>query len=98
MSTRPAMRTPCACNSPAATTVNAKAKQKLIRVLPKTPPMHGSGSKTALFGKPKFCGCRKISKWCVMFAVNPLTSARRSIVIIIRRQRSKAIDALRIAG
>jgi hypothetical protein len=43
----------CANNSPAATTVNANAKQKLIRVLPETPPMYGNGSKMALFGKHK---------------------------------------------
>jgi hypothetical protein len=68
----------------------------LIRVLPKTPPIKVNGSKTALFCKPKFCGCRKILKSCVLFAVNPLTAARHSIVLfIIRRQRSMAIDALR---
>ena len=43
----------CADNSPAATTVNAKAKQKLIRVLPQTPPMDTSGSKRVLLGKQK---------------------------------------------
>jgi hypothetical protein len=43
----------CADNSPAATTVNAKAKQKLTRALPKTPPMDMSGSKRVLLGKQK---------------------------------------------
>jgi len=44
---------PCADKSAVATTVNAKAKHKLIRFLPKTPPIRHSGSKTALFGKRK---------------------------------------------
>jgi len=44
----PARRTPCARNSPAATTVNAKAKQKLIRVLPKTPAHQGQWIKNSL--------------------------------------------------
>jgi hypothetical protein len=43
----------CADNSRVATTVNAKAKQKLIRVLPQTPPMDTSGSKRVLLGKQK---------------------------------------------
>ena len=43
----------CADKSAVATTVNAKAKHKLIRFLPKTPPIRHSGSKTALFGKRK---------------------------------------------
>jgi hypothetical protein len=47
------IRNPCARDSPAAITVNAKAKQTLIRVVPKTAPIYASGSKTALFGKPK---------------------------------------------
>src|SRR4029079_4325511 len=61
----------CADKSATATTVNAKTRQKLIRALPKTPPMNESGSKTASFGKRKFCGCRKISKWFVMWTVQP---------------------------
>jgi hypothetical protein len=43
----------CADNSRVATTVNAKAKQKLIRVLPQTPPMDTSGSKKVSLGKQK---------------------------------------------
>jgi hypothetical protein len=43
----------CARNSPAATTVNANAKQRLIRIPPQTAPMGYSGSKTTLFAKHK---------------------------------------------
>ena len=43
----------CADNSLAATTVNAKAKQKPIRILPQTLPMEMSGSKKVLLGKQK---------------------------------------------
>jgi hypothetical protein len=47
------LRNSCARNSPAATTVNANAKQRLIRISPQTAPMGYSGSKTTLFAKHK---------------------------------------------
>ena len=56
----------CADNSLAATTVNAKAKQKPIRILPQTLPMETSGSKKVLLGKQKFCASRKILTWCAL--------------------------------
>src|SRR5882762_9268732 len=71
------IRNPCARNSPTATTANAKAKQNLIRVLPKTRPMHRSPSETASFGKRKNpLDPRTIRKRHVVRAVNPLTLAR----------------------
>ena len=56
----------CADNSLAATTVNAKAKQKPIRILPQTLPMEMSGSKKVLLGKQKVCASRKILTWCAL--------------------------------
>jgi hypothetical protein len=72
----------CADNSPAATTVNASAMQKLIRVLPKTAAMYVVDQKQPLLASLKFCRCRKI--YCVRG--EPDEGRSLLCLIIIRRQ------------
>src|SRR5215211_6505262 len=44
---------PCARNPPAATTVNARAVQKSIRILPQSPPMYEVDQKWACLASTK---------------------------------------------
>src|SRR5262245_47598399 len=84
---------PCARNSPAAITVNAKANQRSIRVLPQPAPMDSSGSKRVLFDKHKILGCRKISKPYGAFLEKQLTFPRRPL-FLTTDSKVRRIDVL----
>src|SRR5215217_7688344 len=78
---------PCSRNPSAATTVNARAMQKPIRILPQGPPMYEVDQKQPRLASTKICASRKI--WKDTSVSNQLPSRHSGIPLPVDNEASE---------